>query len=83
MKLNIFLCLILLDLSILVNSTGSMFTFKNSRLLEVCNIKWNIFMFLNYVHMVYPNDLTQIAGLAINGVELLLIGPFFITRGGN
>ncbi len=40
-------------------------------------------MFLNYVHMVYPNDLTQIAGLAINGVELLLIGPFFITRGGN
>ncbi len=81
MKLNIFLCLILLDLSILVNRTGSMFTFKSSRLLEVCNIKWK--MFLNYIHMVYPNDLTQIAGLAINGVELLLIGPFFITRGGN
>ncbi len=52
-----------------------MFTFKSA-----CLFKWK--MILNYIATVYPNDLTQIAGLAINGVELLLIGPFFITRGG-
>lgn len=34
------------------------------------------------VTKVYPNDLTQIASLAVDDVELLLIGPFLITGAG-
>lgn len=45
-----------------------------------------MFISLRYFFLVYIPDcfgnLTQVAGLAVNSVELLLKGPFFITRGG-